>query len=125
MVVDNLILNIWNWYNKLDIKLRENGEFIMPRRNYGKQFKIQAVKLVMEEEFSVKEVSEQLEIHQNSLYRWVSEYEKYGDSAFPGKGSALFDLQYENKKLEKENEQLREELELLKKFQVFLKQNKK
>lgn len=97
----------------------------MPRRTYDKQFKIQAVKLVMEDEFSVKEVSEQLEIHHNSLYRWVSEYEKYGDSAFPGKGSALFDLQYENKKLAQENEQLREELELLKKFQVFLKQNKK
>ena len=21
---------IWTWYNKLDIKIRENGEFIMP-----------------------------------------------------------------------------------------------
>ncbi len=47
----------------------------MPRRTYDKQFKIQAVKLVMEDEFSVKEVSEQLEVHHNSLYRWVSEYE--------------------------------------------------
>lgn len=68
----------------------------------------------MEDEFLVKEVSEQLEVYHNSLYRWVSEYEKYSDSAFPGKGSALFDLQCENKKLTKENEQLREELELLK-----------
>ena len=29
----------------------------------------------MEYEFSVKEVTEQLELHHNSLYRWVSKYE--------------------------------------------------
>lgn len=46
----------------MDINLRRNGEFIMPRRTYDKQFKIQAVKLVMDDEFSVKEVSEQLEV---------------------------------------------------------------
>ena len=34
----------------------------MPRRTYDKQFKIQAIKLVMDGEFSVKEVSEQLEV---------------------------------------------------------------
>lgn len=41
----------------------------MPRRTYDKQFKIQAVKLVSDDEFSVKKVSEQLVIHHNSLYR--------------------------------------------------------
>lgn len=66
------------------------GYLFKSRRTYDKQFKIQAVKLVMEAEFSVKEVSEQLEIHHNSLYRRVNEYDKSGDSAFPGKGSALF-----------------------------------
>ncbi len=34
----------------------------MPRRTYDKQFKIQAIKLIMDGEFSVKEVSEQLEV---------------------------------------------------------------
>ncbi|TPR55054.1 transposase, partial [Enterococcus sp. OL5] len=98
---------------------------IMPRRSFDKAFKIAAVKLVTEEGFSVKEVSLQLEVHANSLYRWVQEVEKYGESAFPGKGSALFDAHYEIKKLEQENRYLREELDLLKKFQVFLKPNKK
>lgn len=97
----------------------------MPRRSYDTQFKIQAVKLVIKDEFSVKEVSEKLKIHQNSLYKWVREYEKYGDSAFPGKSSQLFELQFENKELAKENKKLREEVEILKKFQVFLKRNKK
>lgn len=97
----------------------------MPRRSFDKAFKIAAVKLVIKEGFSVKEVSLQLGVHANSLYRWVQEVEKYGESAFPGKGSALFDAHYEIKKLEQENRFLREELELLKKFQVFLKPNKK
>lgn len=48
----------WTWSNELDIKLRENGEFIMQRRSYVKQFKIQAVRLVMDDEYSVKVVSE-------------------------------------------------------------------
>lgn len=97
----------------------------MPRRSYDKQFKIQAVKLVIEDEFSIKEVSGKLKIHHNSLYKWVREYEKYGDSAFSGKSSPLFDLQVENKELAKENKKLREEVEILKKFQVFLRRNKK
>lgn len=97
----------------------------MPRRSFDKAFKIAAVKLVTKEGVSVKEVSLQLEVHANSLYRWVQEFEKYGESAFPGKGSALFDAYYEIKKLEQENRYLREELDLLKKFKVFLNPNKK
>ncbi len=48
----------------------------MPRRSFDIAFKIAAVKLVTEEGFSVKEVSLQLEVHANSLYRWVQEVEK-------------------------------------------------
>lgn len=61
----------------------------MPRRSFDKPFKISAVKLIVEEGFSVKEVSRELSVHANSLYRWVQEVEKYGENAFPGKG-ALF-----------------------------------
>jgi transposase len=97
----------------------------MSRHSFDKQIKLSAVKLIVEEGFSVKEVSKELDIHANSLYRWFKEYEKYVDSAFPGKGSAIFDVQYEIKKLEKENRYLKEELELLKKFRVFLNSSKK
>jgi transposase len=62
----------------------------MPRRSFDKAFKIASEKLVTEEGFSVKEVSLQLEVHANCLYRRVQEVEKYGESAFPGKGNALF-----------------------------------
>ena len=93
----------------------------MARRSYDKQFKMAAVKLVLEENMTVSEVSKELSIHYNSLYRWINEYEEYGESAFPGHGSALYSYQYEIKKLKAENLELRKELELLKKFQAFLK----
>ena len=93
----------------------------MARRSYDKQFKIAAVKLVLEDDMTVTEVSKELSIHYNTLYRWISEYEEYGESAFPGHGTALYSYQYEIKKLKAENLELRKELELLKKFQAFLK----
>ncbi|WP_430536737.1 transposase [Listeria rocourtiae] len=97
----------------------------MKRKNYSKAFKSQAVSLILTEAHPVRFVSKQLDVHENTLYRWVSEYEKYGERAFPGHGSREFISQQEVKRLSKENEKLREELELLKKFQVFLKQKQR
>ncbi|HHJ7294795.1 TPA: IS3 family transposase, partial [Streptococcus pyogenes] len=86
-----------------------------PRKTFDKAFKLSAVKLILEEEQPVKMVSSTLEIHPNSLYQWIQEYEKYGESAFPGHGSALRHAQFETKKLEKEHKLLQEELALPKK----------
>ncbi|TJZ99981.1 hypothetical protein FA950_29175 [Bacillus thuringiensis] len=36
--------------------------------------------MVLEENLFVKEVSRELSIHSNTLYRWISEYEEYGES---------------------------------------------
>jgi len=93
----------------------------MSRKSYDRQFKLAAVQLVLGENMFVKDVAKELSIHSNTLYRWVDEYEEYGENAFPGHGSALYTSQYEIKKLKRENEELRKELDLLKKFQVFLK----
>jgi transposase len=99
------MIEIWKGYNKLDTKLREIVErFIMARRKFDKQFKNSAVKLILEEGYSVKEVSQELDV--------------------PGNGTALADAQHKIKLLEKENRYLQEELELLKKFRVFLKRSK-
>lgn len=91
------------------------------RRTFTKEFKIQAVKLVLNEDIPVKKVAQTLEIGNNTLYRWISEYEANGESAFPGEGSREFLRQNEMRMLEKENRRLREELDVLKKFQIFLK----
>lgn len=93
----------------------------MTLKTFDNQFKIAAVKLVIEDNMTVSEVSKELSIHYNTLYRWISEYEEYGESAFPGHGTALYSYQYEIKKLKQENLELRKELDLLKKYQAFLK----
>lgn len=100
------------------------GGYFM-RRSYDKQFKIAAVKLVLEDDMPVSEAAKALEIHYNSLYRWISEYEEYGESAFPGHGTALYSYQYEMKKLKQENNELKKELDMLKKYQAFLKRKNK
>ncbi|CCV63761.1 Transposase, orfA [Alteracholeplasma palmae J233] len=91
------------------------------RGRYSREFKLQAVKLVIDEGLFVKEVSKQLEIDYNNLYRWIGEYEKHGEHAFPGSGSRDFIYQNQIRQLDIENEQLKDELEILKKFKAFLK----
>jgi transposase len=97
----------------------------MKRKVYTLEFKNQAVQLVKVKELSVKQVAIQLEMHENSLYRWIQEVEKYDDNALPGQGSLARYEQIKIKKLEKENRRLQEELDLLKNFQVFVKKGHK
>jgi len=52
----------------------------MSRRKFNKELKVAAVKLVLDDEVPVSQVAQQPSVHPNSLYRWVNEYEKYGDS---------------------------------------------
>lgn len=96
----------------------------MSRRKFNREFKMTAVKLIIDDELPVKHVAEQLQVHANSLYRWVQEYEKYGESAFPGNGTTIYDYQIEIFRLERRNQELQEEVELLKKFKVFLRNTK-
>lgn len=93
----------------------------MSRKSYDKPFKLAAVKLVKEDQLPVSQVSRELDVHYNSLYRWIREYEEFGEDAFAGHGCALYNYQYEIRKLQRENQSLQEELELLKKFRAFLK----
>lgn len=59
----------------------------MNRKVYTPEFKHQAVELVIKENFTVKQVAMELDIHENSLYCWIQDVEIYGDKAFPGRGS--------------------------------------
>ena len=95
------------------------------KRNYTKEFKVQACELVMKENLKVKSVSERMGINQVMLYRWIDEYKTYGEEAFIGKGH-LRPEEAKIKKLQKENEELREQIEILKKAAAyFAKENKK
>ncbi len=71
----------------------------MGRKVYDRQFEMAAVQLVLEENLFVKEVAKELSIHPNMLYVWISKYEECGETAFPGRRSALYNSQYKMKKL--------------------------
>jgi len=88
----------------------------MKQAVYDKQFKMAAVKLVQSEDNSVTKVANELSVSGGSLRRWINEYDEYGESAFPGHGSALFNSMYEIKKLQKANQELKMENDLLKKL---------
>lgn len=94
------------------------------RRDYTKEFKLSAVHLMKSRVLRPKEIFELLGgIDRQTVYRWISEYDREGESAFEDKavvpGSKL-------KQVQKENEDLRMENEILKKaVAYFAKRNQK
>lgn len=97
----------------------------MGRKQFNKEYKIAAINLVKEDKLRISEAARQLSLSESTLYRWIQEYEEFGDQAFPGKGTAIYHQLYKQKVLERENLALKEEIELLKKYHAFLKQAKK
>jgi transposase len=88
------------------------------RKQYSKQFKVDAVKLVTEQGYKVSEAARNLGIHHSSLRRWKAQFESNGKRAFPGKGN-LSPEKEELYQLRKEVKKLRMEREILKKAAAF------
>ena len=97
----------------------------MGRRTFSKEYKLQTIKQITEEGKRIANVSEALGITEQTIYRWLREYDNYGEEAFKGSGNARVDNEYKIKLLEKKNKQLELENEILKKYQVFLKGRRK
>ena len=83
-------------------------------RSYDRQFKEEAVRLVIEGKRPVVEVASGLGIHENLLRTWKRKYKEDPSGSFSGKGH-LRPEDEEFKKLQKENANLKEEREILKK----------
>jgi len=84
------------------------------RRNYTKEFKEEAVKLVTEQGYSYAEAGRNLGINPNLLGKWQRIME--GDGIEPGNSVSV---QAELKRLRKENKRLKQEREILKKAAAF------
>ncbi len=56
------------------------------RRSFDKEFKISAVKLVLESEKSVESIASDLGVSSNTLFNWKRKYLEDVKNAFPGKG---------------------------------------
>ena len=88
------------------------------RRTYTREFKVEAVKLVTEKEYSVAEAARSLGIGENLLRNWKQALEKAGDDAFPGNGR-LTAIEEELRRLRAENKRLQMERDILKKATAF------
>jgi len=88
------------------------------RKTYSKEFKKDAVSLVLDQGYSRLEAAISLEVGINSLSRWVREYKEKDKHAFVGNGK-LTSEQAENRKLKARIKRLEMEKDILKKATVF------
>jgi len=86
---------------------------IRRRRTYDKEFKLEAVRLVLEEGYSARSVEQKLGTGQGVVYNWVHQVIDDPEHAFPGKGNL--------KSPDKELHDLRKELERVKRERDILK----
>ena len=88
------------------------------RKRYSKEFKLDAVSLVLQQDYTRVEAARSLSISPKLLGRWVQEYESGEGQAFRGNGK-LTREQLENRRLKAENRRLKMERDILKEATVF------
>ena len=89
-----------------------------PRKTYAPEFKLQAVKMILEQKLSVAEVARRLGVGEGLLHAWKKAVLKTGAGAFPGPGH-LTPVEEENRRLRAEVKRLEAERDILKKATAF------
>lgn len=84
------------------------------RRKYDRQFKIEAIRLVVEDGRKATEVARNLGLHVNLIYLWKKQLAEYPKEAFPGLGN-LKSSDAELRQLQRELADVKEERDILKK----------
>ena len=90
----------------------------MATTKYSKEFKLDAISLVKEQNYSQVEAAKSLGICAKLLSRWIKEHANEDKDAFRGKGSLTAE-QLELRCLREENKRLKMEKDILKKATVF------
>jgi transposase len=88
------------------------------RRNFTREFKVEAVRRIVAEGKSLAEVARELDLGESLLRSWKRALTAEGDQAFPGKGN-LPAVEEELRRLRAENQRLRMERDVLKKATAF------
>ncbi len=93
------------------------------RKSFTKEFKIQTVKSIIEDGRQAAQIARELEVHYNTVSKWVREFRKSEETAFPGKGNPA-PTDEENRRLKKELASVKMERDILKKaVAIFSKTN--
>ena len=88
----------------------------MARKNYSKEFKLRAAKLVLEQGYSYNKVAQRLGATSWSIRAWVKAFQESGEFATDGQ---ILPNAEEMKKLRKENRELKVDNEILKKAAAY------
>lgn len=88
------------------------------RKKYSKEFKLDAIALVVEQKYSKAEAARNLGLSPQILGRWLKEAEDDNGQAFRGNGT-LTPEQTEIRRLKEQVKRLEMEREILKKATVF------
>ncbi len=88
------------------------------RKRYSKEFKLDAVSLIVEQNYTRAEAARSLGLPVNMLSRWAKELQVQDGQAFRGNGK-LTPEQEETRKLKAQVKRLEMEKEILKKATVF------
>lgn len=91
------------------------------RQSYSKEFKVNAVRMIIHDGRRASEVARELDIQENMLYIWKRKYLADQKEAFPGKGNMKSKDDY-IRQLERENKRLKDERDILKKAAIFFAQ---
>ena len=84
------------------------------RRQFAKEFKVNAVRMIGRDGRSAASVARDLGVDPNVLYRWKQDLSQHKEEAFPGHGR-LMAQEEELRKLRRELSRLQEENQILKK----------
>jgi transposase len=90
----------------------------MERRQFTREFKVEAVKLVKERGVSLAQAAQDLEVHGNMLRKWIRDFESDPQQAFPGQGQ-MKPEQAEIERLRREVIKLKAERDILKKAAAY------
>ena len=93
------------------------------RRKHSREFKLEAVKQVVEHGRPVSEVADSLGVNRNMLSAWKRVFEAEAALAFPGQGKQN-EFEEENRRLRRELAIARQEREILKKAAAYFANDK-
>ena len=84
------------------------------RKKFTRDFKRETVRMIVDDERNVSDLAVDLDVHINTLYRWVTEFRENGQDSFPGNGN-LPPADAEIRRLKRELARTRQERDILKK----------
>jgi transposase len=90
-------------------------------KRHTREYKLQAVQMVVREKRKIVDVASELGIHEVLLGRWKREFEK--DPEVFNRATRLHPMEIENRRLKRENDLLREEASVLKKAITYFKEH--